>query len=186
MPRINNIKVRRGQKQDWNSINPVLEQGELGFDTTNNLIKIGNGTDDWQNLSVLAIATPILLSLNADFTSKITVRSPIISFKETGDTSIFTVPSGYMFAIDSMEILTTEMSAPGAAPTVRFGTTSNYSEYYEESVTVSNGLGQRHIVENPQNAASQGTIVTFGITSASTASAHMGCGIITGCLIRIS
>lgn len=186
MPRINNIKVRRGQKQDWNSVNPVLEQGELGFDTTNNLIKIGNGTDDWQTLSVLAIATPIVLSSDADFTSKITVRSPIVSFKTINDISIFTVPTGYMFAIDSMEILTTSISSPGSAPKVRFGTTSNYQEYYEENLTVSNGLGQRHIIENPQNAATQGTIVTFGITYASTASTHEGCGIITGCLIRVS
>lgn len=185
MPRENSITIRRGPKADWDSVNPVLSSGEFGFDTTSNLVKIGNGTNPWQELSVLALAIPIVLSENAEFTNKISVRSPIVNLKQTGDVNILTVPTGYMFAIDSMEILTTAISTPGTAPSVRFGNTLVNDAYYSAASTQSNSLGSRHIIENPQNAAASGTIITFGITSASTAESHSGCGIITGHLIRV-
>lgn len=186
MPRENSITIRRGPKEDWDSVNPILNSGEFGFDTTSNLVKIGNGTATWQDLSVLALATPVVLSQNAEFTNKITVRSPIVNFKETGDVNILTVPTGYMFSIDSMEVLTTAISSSGTAPSVRFGNSSSHAAYHAAATTQSNSLGSRHIIENPQDAASAGTVITFGITSASTASSHFGCGIITGHLVRIS
>ena len=47
---VNNvIKVRRGTASDWTA-NPVLAQGEPGFDTTNNILKIGDGTTNWNSL----------------------------------------------------------------------------------------------------------------------------------------
>ena len=47
---VNNlIKLRRGSASDWSS-NPTLAQGEPGFDTTNNILKIGDGTTAWNSL----------------------------------------------------------------------------------------------------------------------------------------
>jgi hypothetical protein len=186
MPRENSIAIRRGPKSDWDSVNPVLNSGEFGFDTTSNLVKIGNGTKTWQELSVLAMATPVVLSEDAEFTNKITVRSPIVNLKDTGDVGILTVPEGYMFLIDSMEVLTTSISQPGTAPTVRFGNLQVSDAYYAAGTTQSNALGARHVIENPQDAASAGTTVAFGVTAASTAGSHAGCGIVTGHLIRVS
>lgn len=46
---VNNlIKLRRGT--DWSS-NPTLAEGEPGFDITNNVLKIGDGTTAWNSLS---------------------------------------------------------------------------------------------------------------------------------------
>jgi hypothetical protein len=186
MPRENSIAIRRGPKSDWDSVNPVLNSGEFGFDTTSNLVKIGNGTKTWQELSVLAMATPVVLSEDAEFTNKITVRSPIVNLKDTGDVGILTVPDGYMFAIDSMEVLTTSISQPGTAPNVRFGNLQVSDAYHPAGATQSNALGARHVIETPQDAAPAGTTVTFGVTAASTAGSHAGCGIVTGHLIRVS
>lgn len=44
------IQVRRGTASEWSSANPVLSLGEFGFDTTNKLLKIGNGSDTWSAL----------------------------------------------------------------------------------------------------------------------------------------
>jgi len=183
MPRENSITIRRGPKEAWDSANPVLSSGEFGFDTTTNLVKIGDGLTNWQQLSILALANPVILAQNAQFTNKITIRSPIVDLKSTGEIDILTVPSCCLFSIDSMEILTTEISGPSTAPTVRFGNASDSAAYFAATVTASNSLGARHIVENPQNAAPAGTTVTFGVTSASTASTHFGCGIVTGFLV---
>jgi len=47
MPRQSLIKVRRGTAAEWNSANPVLDEGELGFATDTGEMKIGNGSDSW-------------------------------------------------------------------------------------------------------------------------------------------
>jgi len=48
MPVNNVIKLRRGD--DWSN-NPVLAEGEPGFDTTNNILKVGDGTTAWNDLN---------------------------------------------------------------------------------------------------------------------------------------
>lgn len=44
------IQLRNDTATNWAGSNYVLAQGELGLDLTNNVIKIGNGTDTWTNL----------------------------------------------------------------------------------------------------------------------------------------
>lgn len=131
-------------------------------------------------------STPITLNDGADFTSKITIRSSIVDFRQEVDIEMFTIPVGYMFSIDYMEILTTSISSPANPPTVRFGNTEQHDAYYNDSVANSNDLGARHIIENPQNAVQGGTTVTFGITVASSASSHMGSGIVSGHLVKLT
>ncbi len=45
------IQIRRGTASSWASINPTLAAGEMGYETDTNLIKIGDGTTDWNGLS---------------------------------------------------------------------------------------------------------------------------------------
>jgi hypothetical protein len=51
MPANTVIKLRRGSSAEWNATNPILASGEPGFDLTNKILKIGNGTDSWNSLS---------------------------------------------------------------------------------------------------------------------------------------
>ncbi len=44
------IKLRRDTATNWTATNPVLGAGEPGWDTTNNKLKIGNGTAAWNSL----------------------------------------------------------------------------------------------------------------------------------------
>ena len=43
MPVNDLILLRKGSNSEWNSTNPVLASGEPGFDTTNNILKVGDG-----------------------------------------------------------------------------------------------------------------------------------------------
>ena len=45
------IRIRRDNETNWNSENPTLGVGEIGYDTTNKKLKVGNGTDTWTTLS---------------------------------------------------------------------------------------------------------------------------------------
>lgn len=44
------IQVRRDTAANWESRNPILKAGEFGFDTTSNIVKIGDGSTAWENL----------------------------------------------------------------------------------------------------------------------------------------
>lgn len=51
MPINDLITIRKGSSTDWALSNPVLASGEPGYDTTNNILKIGNGSSTWSSLS---------------------------------------------------------------------------------------------------------------------------------------
>ena len=44
------FQFKRGSAQVWVSLNPVLSQGEPGFEYDTGLLKIGNGLDAWNDL----------------------------------------------------------------------------------------------------------------------------------------
>lgn len=47
------LKVRQDTAANWASKNSVLSAGEFGYDTTNKVLKIGDGTTAWTNLVAL-------------------------------------------------------------------------------------------------------------------------------------
>lgn len=47
------MQVRRSYKAIWEQRNPVLLEGEIGFEIDTNKIKIGNGINGWNNLTFL-------------------------------------------------------------------------------------------------------------------------------------
>lgn len=44
------IKMKRGQAADWTGTNPLLQDGEIGFETDTLMFKFGNGLDHWTDL----------------------------------------------------------------------------------------------------------------------------------------
>jgi len=50
------MQLRRGTRSQWYSTNPILAQGEPGFETDSGNIRVGNGTDTFNKLYDNAIA----------------------------------------------------------------------------------------------------------------------------------
>jgi len=48
------MQQRRGTSAEWETNNPVLSLGELGFDTTNQTIRIGEGVNPWNDLDTVS------------------------------------------------------------------------------------------------------------------------------------
>lgn len=51
----NRIQFRRDTSVRWTSINPILQEGELGIETDTGKIKIGDGKKKWNDLSYLKV-----------------------------------------------------------------------------------------------------------------------------------
>ena len=47
------IQLRRDTASAWTTANTVLNAGELGLETDTSKIKVGDGTNSWQNLSYI-------------------------------------------------------------------------------------------------------------------------------------
>ena len=47
------IKVRRDTAANWSSANPILAEGEMGLDTTNDFVKMGDGATAWNSLAYM-------------------------------------------------------------------------------------------------------------------------------------
>jgi hypothetical protein len=57
------IQVRRGTTSQWNTANPTLEEGEIGYNSTLGQIKIGDGTSVWADLDYFVSDTSLGTSL---------------------------------------------------------------------------------------------------------------------------
>jgi hypothetical protein len=57
------IQVRRGTSSEWNSADPVLFEGEIGYNVTLGQIKIGDGTTAWSALGYMATDSELQTSL---------------------------------------------------------------------------------------------------------------------------
>ena len=45
------IQIRRGTATEWSNANPTLAAGELGYDSTNDILKVGDGVTAWGSLA---------------------------------------------------------------------------------------------------------------------------------------
>jgi len=48
------IQFRRGTATEWSTANPILAEGELGYESTSKAIKFGDGVTAWNSLGVAA------------------------------------------------------------------------------------------------------------------------------------
>lgn len=59
------ILNRRDTKANWNSKNPVLEDGEIGIISDDNDLKLGDGSSDYKSLKSIKEDVKSILDLNS-------------------------------------------------------------------------------------------------------------------------
>lgn len=61
------IQLKRGKSSSWNSLNPILNPGEPGFEIDTGKIKIGNGVSAWRNLSYVGDSKRLIVNAKTVF-----------------------------------------------------------------------------------------------------------------------
>jgi hypothetical protein len=74
------MQQRRGTAAQWTSANPVLNAGEIGWESDTNKFKIGDGTNHWANIDYFA---DINSTVNPAFGSSITFEGATANDFET-------------------------------------------------------------------------------------------------------
>jgi hypothetical protein len=93
MPINTKIQLRKGSFSDWETTNPILASGEPGYDFTNSILKIGDGTTNWNLLDNHKHSSSDL----TDFNSGVSGLLPITNI--IGGSNITVTPSGSVFTI---------------------------------------------------------------------------------------
>lgn len=101
---------RRDTAANWSSANPVLEAGEFGYDTTNKVVKIGDGSTRWNALQAITA-------------QNVTVGNGTITIKQGGVTKgTFTVNQSGNTTVDLEKGGTTAWKDITDKPTIGTGT----------------------------------------------------------------
>ena len=73
---VQRVQVRRGVASLWTTVNPILVDGEPGFETDTGYVKFGNGTSPWAALPYLAApeATDAVIWAGTDAVTRVSPR----------------------------------------------------------------------------------------------------------------
>lgn len=80
------FRLRRGLSEIWARNNPILDSGEPGFELDTNKLKIGNGSDAWNDLPYLVDLSNISLD---GYLTIIEAAETYISKKDLGEAPVY-------------------------------------------------------------------------------------------------
>lgn len=63
------VRIRRDTATAWSAANPILQVGQIGYDSTNRNLKVGDGTTAWNTLLAVAAAASITDGSKGDITT---------------------------------------------------------------------------------------------------------------------
>lgn len=139
------IQIRRGAAAAWTSANPVLAQGEMGYEIDTQKIKVGNGSTAWNSLSYFPVAWSALNGAPAVIAAGATqadARSAIsaASLDQNGKVPVSELPASLMQYVGVWNASTN-------SPSLVDGT-GNIGDVYRVTVAGSRNLGSGSITFN--------------------------------------
>ena len=98
------IQLRRDSSADWTTINPVLSEGEVGFETNTGKFKIGNGSTAWSALDYFLDSSDLSGYLTASSASTTYLTQASASSTYLTQTSASTTYQPKVENVDNTEI----------------------------------------------------------------------------------
>jgi hypothetical protein len=113
------IQMRRGSTSDWNTTDPVLNEGEIGYNTTLGQIKVGDGASSWSELEYLVTTGGLDTSLGTYIEDS--EKSAINGVAELDASKNILAPAGIIFEGTANDHETTfTITDPTADRTITF------------------------------------------------------------------
>jgi hypothetical protein len=109
------FQLRRGTTAEWVFANPILQAGEMGYETSTNRIKIGTGVDPWSSLLYVESSADSVDWSNVDNKPAAFAPSTHASTHETGGVDPIT-PGGIGAAPTTNPTFTGVITVPAGDP----------------------------------------------------------------------
>lgn len=103
MPVNDLIQLRKGTTGEWSGVNPILSSGEPGYDITTRILKIGDGTSNWNSLSgIVSSDVPYESTDIVDFNSAVSGLLPATYDAAVQWTPYHTVADGTRYLVNDL------------------------------------------------------------------------------------
>lgn len=132
------LQMKRATSSRWASLNPILKAGEVGFDTTTGIFKIGNGTSTWSNLPHFSPKT--LEAYSWAEISTIAEQGFASSYFKVGDEKNVTLSTGEMITLVILGFSHDTKTAGGSAG-ITFGMKNLLATTYPMNSSSTNAGG---------------------------------------------
>ncbi len=147
------IQVRRGTTSQWNTANPTLEEGEIGYNSTLGQMKIGDGSTAWSSLYYLENSETLGTSLGSYLLDS--DKSAVNGVAELDGSKNILAPAGIIFegTADAHEtsLVVTDPTA-------------------DRTITLPNSSGTVILADNSGNVTITGNLTVSGETTTASTS----------------
>lgn len=132
------FKLRRDTASTWASVNPVLAQGEPGFESDTGKLKIGNGLSAWNALNYMidygSLTQPVLITPKEKVTVSATAATGTINFDASTQAVLYyTTNASANFTLNfrgASGVSLDSLLSTGQAVTLVFMCTNGATAYY--------------------------------------------------------
>ncbi len=176
MPVNTSITFRKGSATQWSDTNPVLASGEPGYDLTNNILKIGDGTSAWNSLNNHKHASIDI----TDFNSSVSGLLPVKNILAGTDISVSSL-SG-IFTITNTR---TDVDRAASIVTNVFNNTGSPIPKMA-AVYINGGQGDQPTIQLAIATGDTTSAATYGLTYESIGNMSAGRVIIIGALSGVN
>jgi hypothetical protein len=151
------IQVRRGTTSEWNTANPTLEEGEIGYNTTLGQMKIGDGSTSWGNLDYIVNSASLDTSLGSYIPD--TEKSAVNGVAELDASKNILAPAGIIFEGTANDHETTlAVTDPTADRTITFPDATTTVVGTDTTQTLTNKT-----IDSPTITSTNGAAIIHGI-----------------------
>jgi hypothetical protein len=112
------IKLRRGTAAEWTSANPVLADGETGFERDTNKVKIGNGVTAWASLPYFVDETAVATSAATSVSTHAGAADPHTGYQKESEKG---AASGYASLDGTTKVPIAQIPTGATGTTVPLG-----------------------------------------------------------------
>ena len=172
MPVNTSITFRKGSSTQWSNTNPVLASGEPGYDLTNSILKIGDGTSSWNSLNNHQHSSIDI----TDFNSSVSGLLPVKNIVAGTDISVSSL-SG-IFTITNTR---TDVDRAGSIVTNVFNNTGSPIPKMA-AVYINGGQGDQPTIQLAIATGDATSAATYGLTYESIENMSAGRVVIIGAL----
>ena len=128
------IQIRRDTTANWNSVDPVLAEGELGYDLTEEKFKVGNGTTAWSGLGYSSSTGGGGDYLPAEYNENFTW--PDLTGSNVPFQDVYTTPSTYANNSFADKVWTTDLEVSDKQIRTNLGLSASWTNGVVQSASV--------------------------------------------------
>jgi hypothetical protein len=136
MPRNQLIDLRHDTAADWTSADPILADGEPGYETNTGKVKIGDGINHWSALPYLTDAAAV-----AAIAAAATAAGVLIATEHTADNALYEQRANNLSDLLSVPTALTNLGLGSAAAAPTTGTWAVGNRFFNSTPVASGKIG---------------------------------------------